>query len=302
MKKTSLTAMMTAYMRAYHALYDENKIFDDFLAASILPPERIHLIEEGLTGFLLQQNPELSKTKPDKKEILAQVIQMMQGPPNILSRSRYTEDHLRDNFQSIKQYIILGAGMDTFAFRHADKLRELAVFEIDHPVTQQFKKDRLIELGWDIPAGLCLLSVDFNNDKLSEILFKSPYKPDVLSLYSWLGVVMYLSMDDIRKTLQDIASSSLSGSKLIFDYLDADAFDPEKAALRTQSNIMMAKMAGEPMLTGLPPEDLEDFLDKSGFRLLEHLHPEDLNRMYFSGRSDKYYASEHTHLALAAVK
>ena len=97
----------------------------------------------------------------------------------------------------MRQYVILGAGMDTFAFRRRDMLERLDVFEIDHPATQAFKRNRIAGLGWEIPAQLHLVSLDFTKEKLDDILKCPPYDLCAITFFSWLGVTYYLSRDSV---------------------------------------------------------------------------------------------------------
>ena len=106
-----------------------------------------------------------------------------------LGRSRYTEDSLEKAVeQGVKQYVILGAGFDTFAFRCPEILEKLQVYEVDHPATQAFKRSRLAEAGWELPPQLHFVPVDFEQESLAEALTRSSYDPQAPSFFSWLGV------------------------------------------------------------------------------------------------------------------
>ncbi len=295
----SITAIMTAYLRAYHATYVTPKIFDDFLAYQIIPEERRLLIEQGLVQSV-QPNP-TSSALLDEPTALAKAMQEMTGPSNVLSRARYTEDTLMKALnQGVEQYVILGAGLDTFAFRHPELTGEIQVFEVDHPATQAFKRDRLAELNWELPNSLHFVPTDFTKRTLGDALAGSSYNPKAKTVFSWLGVTMYLTKEEVLAVLQDIAKISPMGSMVIFDYLDTDAFVLEKAAPRVQGMLMMAKYAGEPMQTGFDANSLVDELSGSGLSVQENLHPADIQARYFQGRSDGYYACEHVHFAKVA--
>jgi methyltransferase (TIGR00027 family) len=149
--QASYSAMITASIRAYHSMNDTPKIFDDFLAYRLIPQEVRALIEQGLTKYKQFDDPEHTASCSDQPIPWTALMQAT----NVLSRARYTEDALeRAVRQEVKQYAILGAGMDTFAFRRPDLLEQLEVFEIDHPATQNFKLLRLADLGWEHPAQL----------------------------------------------------------------------------------------------------------------------------------------------------
>jgi methyltransferase (TIGR00027 family) len=301
--KISLTAMMTAYIRAYHSKYVTPKIFDDFLAYCFIPEERRTLIEQGLADSLKLQNPLLYSTCIEQAEALSLVMQTMPGPPNVLSRSSYTEHNLLNAInQGVNQYIILGAGMDTFAFRHPQILEQIHVFEVDHPGMQDFKRQQIADLAWTVSSHLHFVPVDFTQNNLSSSLKNAPYNPNVYSFFSLLGVTMYLTRADVFSTLQDIANNTPPGSIIVFDYLDTDAFIPEKAAGRVQGMLQMAQYAGEPMKSSLDPSSLASVLATIGLRLYENLEPTEIEKRYFQGRSDGYYACEHVHFALAVVE
>ena len=302
MEKTqiSLTAIMTAYLRGYHSKYDTPKIFDDFLACALIPEERRKLIEEGFTSSFRINDPEFAATCPSLTGALARVMPGFAGLSHTLARSRYTEDSLAVAVtQGVKQYVILGAGMDTFAFRQLDGFDCLQVFEVDHPAMQSFKRHRLEELAWEQPGRLHFIAMDFTRDSLSAELLKSPYGPQIKSFFSWLGVSMYLTRQEVLKTLHTIAQVAPSGSTVVFDYLDEDAFDPKKAASRIQQAMFMAKYAGEPVQTGFNPGTLSLELSNIGLQLVENLGPEEFQKRYFGGT--RYSPCEHHYCARAEI-
>ncbi len=163
--QASYSAMITASIRAYHSMNDTPKIFDDFLAYRLIPQEVRALIEQGLTKYKQFDDPEHTASCSDQPIPWTALMQAT----NVLSRARYTEDALeRAVRQGVKQYVILGAGMDTFAFRRPELLEQLEVFEIDHPATQNFKLLRLADLGWEHPAQLHFIPIDFTKENLAD--------------------------------------------------------------------------------------------------------------------------------------
>lgn len=156
----SRTALGTAYMRAYHAMHDSPKIFDDFLAYHFFPDEIRPIIEQKMAESLHLYNPVRAASCPDQATALACVMRYTAA--SVYSRARYAEDNLiKAVGQGMRQYVILGAGLDTFAFRRPELLEQLQVFEVDHPATQAFKRQRLAEVGWEHPAQLHFVPVDF---------------------------------------------------------------------------------------------------------------------------------------------
>jgi methyltransferase (TIGR00027 family) len=300
-RQAGVTALITAYARAYHATHDSPKIFDDFVADQMYTPEEHALFDQNLAANVKDIDPELALTHPDQATALARVMQLHYCPIT-LSRSRYTEDCLEVALQQgAEQYVILGAGFDTFAFRRPELAERLQIFEVDHPVTQAQKRQRIAYAGWDLPAHLHFVSIDFTKESLPEALQRSTYRPEKSSFFSWLGVTFYLTEDVVFGTLRAISGMAANGSAIIFDYIDADGFIPEKAGKRVQLMQKTAAMIGEPMKVGFEPQGLAGKLAGVGFHLEEDLGPAEIERRYFQGRHDLYHAFEHVHFARAMV-
>jgi methyltransferase (TIGR00027 family) len=299
--QAGITALITAYARAYHATHDSPKIFDDFLADQFYTAQEHIDFDRYLAESIKLIDPELAANQPDQATALAHVMQLHNAPIT-LSRSRYAEDCLEEAVKNgVQQYVILGAGFDTFAFRRPDLLTRLQVFEVDHPITQDLKRQRIAMPGWEIPAQLHFVPIDFTKESLTAALQRSSYDPHQLSFFSWLGVSYYLTREVVFATLQDIAGIALTGSTIVFDYMDADAFIPEKAGKRIQLMQWIAGQVGEPMKSGFDPHTLAAELDRLGYLLQENLAPAEIDRRYFQGRTDLYRAFEHLHFARAVV-
>ena len=296
-------ALITAYQRAYHAVHDAPKIFDDFLAFDFLTEEERASFEKFFLTSLQSYDPVLYASFPDQAAIMAWMMQTSPGLPITLSRARYAEDILEMAVrQGVQQYIILGAGMDTFAFRRADMLAQIQVFELDHPATQAFKRRRLSELGWEQPKNLHFVPVDFTKDSLAATLKCSSYTQKTPSFFSWLGVTYYLPREVVFETLRPIADITPAGSTVIFDYLDTDAFVPGRAAKRVLGMLEVARHLGTPMKLGFDPSTLAADLASLGFNLKENLSPSDIQERYFQGRTDDYHALEHAYIVWAVVE
>lgn len=300
--KSSMTAIVAAFGRAYHSLYEEPRIFNDFLARQLISDDEFSSISKHMAEGIKFFNPKKAHLYPDEESALKWVIQT-QIAPTPLARSRYTEDILEDAIRSgVKQYVILGAGFDTIAFRKPELLSGIKVFEIDHPATQQSKEKRIKELGWKLCDNIKYVSVDFSSDNFKKSLLDAEYNPNELSFFSWLGVTYYLSRKEINNMLKDITSIAPKGSLLVFDYADEDIFYPEKTSARAQNMVGMAKMAGEPMKTGYKYSELESDLEKAGLSISEHLLPVDIEERYFKGRTDYYHAFENINYTYAIVQ
>ena len=298
----SLTAMGTAFMRAYHAAHDRPKLFDDFLAHRLITAEEYRASEDRHLRAFHLFDPARAAACPDRAGALAGWMQSAAAPPIVLGRARYAEDYLeRAVSRGVKQYVILGAGMDTFAWRRPDLLAQLNVFEVDHPATQAHKRRRLLEAGREQPPQLQFLPVDFSRENLAAALRRSSYDPQAQTFFSWLGVSYYLTREAVLALWRAVGEVGSPGSAVIFDYLDTDAFVPEKASPRVQFMLEIVKRVGEPMITAFEPSALAADLAGVGLRLTENLGPDDIQKRFFQARPDGYRACEHAYFALAVV-
>lgn len=302
-QRFSQTALGTAFIRGYHSLYDTPKIFDDPLAYSLVSEAERSRIAGHLIARLRTIDPSGAAASPEDDTALQRMLQTWSMAPTVLSRARYAEDALRKaKCKGVRQYVILGAGMDTFAFRRQEMLEGLKVFEVDHPATQALKRKRIAGLGWQIPAQLHFIPLDFVTEDLDKMLSCHPYDPSVLTFFSWLGVTYYLAHDTVFATLRAITKISPPGSAVVFDYFDPGEDCTGKEAERLQAIMDSLQALGEPMKAGLDSSTLALDLARIGMRLQETLSPRDIQQRYFQGRPDRYRASKHTRFALAVVK
>jgi methyltransferase (TIGR00027 family) len=309
--QASFTAMSAAYMRAYHSIDATDKIFDDFLAYDLISEEKRvrieqHLIEQYVTWDQQLRNPENIASFSNMITISESLMQATHKWGGLLnSRARYVEDALDKAIrQGVKQYVILGAGMDTFAFRQPEMMEHLEVFEVDHPATQKFKLQRLAELEWEHPAKLHFIPIDFTKESLvTALTCSSSYDPNVKSFFSWLGVTPYLTQEEVFSTLRSITKIAPMDSTIVFDYFDTDAFISEKSSPQMQKSVEYLRKLGEPMKSrGFNPSNLAEELASLEFSLQENLSPKDIEKYYFKGRTNGYHAYEHGHFACAVIK
>jgi len=301
MGNPSGTALMMAFLRGFHAVYDNAKIFNDSLAYDLLPEEVREAFKQHLSKSAAEMAPELAKECTDPEISLRLAVRTMAGP--VLARARFVEERLEEAIQKgISQYIILGAGFDTFAHRRLDLADRLQVFELDLPPTQEIKRQLLGRLNLQKPDYLHYIAVDFTKENLVSALLESKYDPEQLSFFSWMGVTQYLPLEAVWATLKAIISLSSSGSEIVFDYYDKSAFDPDKASNRIKYIMNTAKSIGETITTGFEPSKLGVELAPLGLRLLDNLGPQEIQQRYFTEYNEDYSASEHVHLACAVVK
>ena len=304
-KQAGLTAIAMAYGRAYHAVHDSPKFFDDFLAPALFTQEELAQNGRDWANLLQYMDPALDAANPDPAQKRAWVVRLSNGPIT-LGRSRYCEDCLEEAIRAgVKQYVILGAGLDTYAYRRAarqpDTAGGLEIFELDHPATQAIKRERAARAGWEDPRNLHYVAVDFAGESLAGAPARSPYDSNLPAFFSWLGVSFYLAPEVVLETLRSIAAVAAPGSQVVFDYLDEDAFDPAKAGKRMQQMQQMAVALGEPLKARFDPRALAGVLEPLGLRLEENLDPAAIEARFFNG-ANGYHAVEHFHYARAAVK
>lgn len=276
----SRTADRVAERRAAHQVRDRPLVLDDPIALRVIRPE---------VARELRENP------PTHESSLA-------GPylrAFFVMRSRFAEDELALAVgRGVRQYVVLGAGFDTFAYRNP--FPELRVFEVDHPDTQATKRQRLANAGIDIPSSLTFVSIDFTTTALADALQAAGFDFSAPAFFSWLGVVPYLERPEIDATFSFIASLQ-ERSTVVFDY----AVPPHTLNWtgRLIFNRMAARVAaiGEPWKTFFEPKALIADLHRLGFNSAEDFDGDALNARYFTGRKDKLKIGAMGHMAMASV-
>lgn len=275
----SHTAQRVAMRRAAHQFLDHPRVFDDPLALSIIGTE---------AATMLQSEPDKFEASRHLRAFLA-------------VRSRHAEDELTEAIaRGATQYVVLGAGLDTYACRTA-RPQTLRVFEVDHPATQAWKRSRLETAGISIPSTLTFVPVDFERERLPDALHTAGFDPAQITFFSWLGVTPYLTAEAAISTLTFIASMP-PDSAVVFDYaVTRSSLEPQEQLALDVLASRVAK-AGEPFQLFLEPDALAGMLKAAGFHHLEDLGPREINQRYFSDRSDGLrIASGLAHLMHARV-
>ena len=295
--KASITALMSAFGRAFHAENEAHPVFTDHLAKNLMTAEEYTAVQGYLLSGAQFFEPEIAPAGQEPKELLRRLVNVHIAP-SPLCRAAYTENALKiAALTGAKQYVILGAGLDTFAFRETVFLSGRRVFEVDHPLTQADKKERIARAGWTVPDNLTFVPVDFTKDSLTERLSAAGFDSSVKSFFSWLGVTYYLSAEAIDMMLSALSGLCADGGTLVFDYPDEHFFDaPEK---RVQNTIMMAKAGGEPMRSAFSCGSLEHLLQKHGFLTDELLTPDDIQKNIIDRDGADMKAFEHVNYCLA---
>lgn len=296
----SHTALITAFSRAYHARHAELPMFHDDLAESMLAPGAYEFLSTSMAKLLPLYQPETAAAGLDETAALAEFMRLTGW--TTLMRSRFTEDHLETAVRAgTGQYLILGAGLDTFIFRKAESMGRLRVFELDHPATQEFKRERIAALGWLKPDTAYYVPIDFTSQRVDEVLGDTAFDPTANTFVSWLGVTYYLSREVVLGTLRTLAGVLAPGSTIVFDYYDHDALDPDRASHYMRRMQELVGRLGEPILSTFDPGTLSDEIAATGCEIVDNLGPAQLQTRYFEGRTDRGTAPDHVHLARAMV-
>ena len=225
----------------------------------------------------------------------------MQLSPTPLARAAYCERVLLHEVAlGAKQYVILGAGLDTFSFRHRELENKIEIFEVDHPSTQQFKKERIEEAEFEIPNNLHFISMDFTKGFSYEQLQNEGFE-NKKTFFSLLGVTYYLTKEELSSLIECLFAMVPEGSSIVFDY-QMKTYLQKGTVNRVENMVKMAAIGGEPMKSCFSYAEMEALLEKAGLLIYEHLSPKDINTFYFEGRNDYLKAFETVHYVHAVKK
>ncbi len=280
MNQKSMTALISAFSRAYHSTQNTVKIFDDYLAKNLLTESEYTQISKSMTAGINFFNPSFTGTED---EALRWIVDN-QLSPTPLGRAAFAERALQTAVRiGATQYLIFAAGYDTFAYRQPDWAKNIQIFEIDHPATSQDKQERMKSFLNEIPSNVHYIPGDFTLDNWeSRLLALKTFDHNALSFCSLLGISYYLSTTVFTKTIKAISSLIPKGSSIIFDYPDADTYS-DKAAERAKKQVAMAGAASEEMRASYSYREIEKLLANHHFLIYEHLTPEEITDQYFKG-------------------
>ncbi|HEV7690851.1 MAG TPA: class I SAM-dependent methyltransferase [Hyphomonadaceae bacterium] len=248
----SRTAFAAAAHRAAHQVVEHGRIFSDPLAVKIL-------------GRSAEEIGEQARADPTRAGMRFFVS----------ARSRIAEDVIAEGVanRGLTQLVVLGAGLDTFAYRNPHK--SLRIFEIDHAGTQAWKRQRLTEAGIAAPEGLTYVAVDFEHDDLMERLAAAGLDPKLRTFFLWLGVVPYLTRQAIETTLKATASLP-GGAEIAFDYGEPpDRLPLEMREMHERRAKYLADL-GEPFLSMFAPDDLHGMLSAAGYSRIDDMDAGDM--------------------------
>src|SRR5258707_5179708 len=278
--RPSRTAERVAIRRAAHQLVDRPLVFDDPLA--------LRMIGERAAS-------ELRKRTSRDEDRFSRALRAMMAV-----RSRYAEDQLTTGVsRGVRQYVVLGAGLDTYAYRNRFRDQGLRVFEVDHPATQAWKRELLSAARIDLPSELSFVPVNFEQQSLGEELRKSGFQCEEPAFFSWLGVVMYLTHQAFASTIEFIGSLP-AGSGIALDY----AVEPSSLGLLERLVFEGVKRrvaaAGEPFRLFFAPQKIVAEFTQAGYKDVEDLGRDQINGRYFAGRADGLHVPANLYHLLSA--
>ncbi|WP_033713230.1 class I SAM-dependent methyltransferase [Bacillus mycoides] len=300
--ESSVTSLVSAFGRAYHSEFDSSKIFDDYVAKDLISQKERNDIETNMVQGIHFFNKDIAQQFQDNPKGILKWITQVQLSPTPLARAAYCERVLLHEIAlGAKQYVILGAGLDTFSFRHRELENKIEIFEVDHPSTQQFKKIRVKEAEFEIPNNLHFVSMDFTKGFSYEQLRKEGFE-NKKTFFSLLGVTYYLTKEELSSLIECLFELVPAGSSIVFDYPDENLFTEKGTSNRVENMVKMAMVGGEPMKSCFSYAEMEALLEKAGLLIYEHLSPEDIHTLYFEGRNDYLEAFETVHYVHAVKK
>jgi methyltransferase (TIGR00027 family) len=271
----SRTALATSMMRAAHTRLDPHPLIHD--------PWGDRLVPESVRDRYLDES-----------------LRRSPAYANVITRTRFAEDALQAAVaRGIGQYVLIGAGFDSFALRLPKFAADLEIFEIDFPATQALKVERIRECGLTVPNSVHFIAADLSRETVAAALARSAFRPQELTFFSWLGVTMYLTREANLATLRSIASCAPGSSELVFTYLDEQLLAVQPEAFRQ----MQGRVAslGEPFLSGFDPATLRQDLEQCGLELSEDLNGGEVAAKYHREGENGLVHSSFSHIALAQV-
>ena len=274
------TAVRVALWRALHVEVDS-------------PP---HVLED-VVGLRLAAPDEGWRSRPDMEPIFTRTFRA-----SILARARYIEDRVVEEAgRGVDQYVLLGAGLDTFAQRRPEVASRLRVFEIDKPGAQAWKRRRLMELGFGVPEWLRLVPVDFEaGDDWWQRLAAAGFDSARPALVASTGVAMYLTREAIMATLRQVAALA-KGSTLVMSFLLPLELASPEVRVGLERAAQGARASGTPFLSFFAPDQILAMAREAGFKTAQHVSSESLAQRYFANRTDGFRPSSGEELLVATT-
>lgn len=198
----------------------------------------------------------------------------------VIMRTRYIDDYVNKCVNDgIQQMVIMGAGYDTRAYRF-EKIKNIPVFEIDYPTTQEVKKAIIKKIFGSLPENVVYIPIDFIKEKLIDVLFANKYKPGLKTLFIWEGTTPYITAESVDKTLSFVASYSGKGSSIIFDYILKSVIDRTCRFKGAVWEFDYMKKKGEPYTFGIEEDTIMQFMKERNFKNIAGAGSDELKKIY----------------------
>ena len=270
--KASKTAEIVTAVRAKHTKYDDPVILNDPYAIKLCGPFWSTVVRFRILKWLMFD------------KILAHVSP---AAPEIIVRADYGEQHAKNAIvKGVDQYVICGAGYDSFAMRRTDLTKNLTVYEVDTPSSQAEKRRRMKKAGIAEPECVRYVAADFNKESLEDTLARSGFDSTKPAFFSWFGVSYYLSPESVWAMLDYVANRTAKGSAIAFDYVCHESEIAESDRQLMQNLAKFVAKRGEPWLTHLKPSTLPSELLAAGFTEIDHVPPADISSKLVKGHKD----------------
>jgi methyltransferase (TIGR00027 family) len=297
----SRTALATSLMRALHSRSDPFPLLDDPWGDRLVPDSE----RETMTARILARMDSDARARALRTpaSVLDEFLLTNTALPGVVIRSRYAEDALREaTINGITQYGLIGAGFDSFVLRRPSFSDALTIYEIDHPVTQTMKLQRIKECGISLPQSVHFIAADLAKEDLETVLARSSFRTDEAAFFSWLGVTVYLTREANLATLRAIATCAAPGSELVFTYVNQAEFAPDRSRSPHNDNAKVVAQLGEPWISGFNPDEIVDDLACVGLEPVEDLDGKAMWERYRGAGTTLGQPPASLHIALARVR
>lgn len=294
----SRTALATSLMRAAHSRLDPSPLIDDPWGDRLVSKTERDRIRERLLGRMDPDARTAALREPGS--LLDNYFLANVSYPGVVIRSRYAEDALKAATQrGIRQYVLIGAGFDSFSLRRPTFSQGLEIFEIDHPATQALKIKRIRECGIALPPSVHFVAADLASETLAAVLARSSFRESEPAFFSWLGVTVYLTREANMATLRAVATCSAPGSELVFSYVDQIEFADGGRRSPNHPNAQAVARLGEPYMSGFDPKEIANDLKRAGLDLVEDLDGDQMAERYGRTAGSALRPAASMHIALA---
>jgi methyltransferase (TIGR00027 family) len=296
----SRTATVTSLMRALHSRCDASPLLDDPWGDRLVPPSERERMSQRILARMDSEARARALQAPDS--FLDKFLLANASFPGVVIRSRYAEDALREaTIRGLRQYVLIGAGFDSFALRRPAFSDVLEIFEVDHPATQTMKTHRISECGISLPQSVHFIAADLAKEDLVTALARSSFRSEEAAFFSWLGVTVYLTREANLSTLRAVATCGAPGSEVVFTYVDQIEFAPDRSLSPHNENAEAVAAIGEPYMSGFDPNEIANDLMRVGLELVEDLDGKGMRERYAGASATILQPPASLHIALARV-